>query len=54
MKNIRTPRTLADSTFECGYTSARLQNRRITLGDVLLAVAIGVALAFVLVYGGRL
>lgn len=53
MKNIRTPRTLADSTFETGYSAATFVSRRDRFAGYVLAAAIGVALTLVLVYGGR-
>ena len=37
MKNITTPRTLADATFTVGHRLADLRPRRITWADVLYA-----------------
>lgn len=52
MKNERTPRTLSEASFVTGYTSASPAPRGNWSGW-WLAVAIGVALACVLAYGGR-
>lgn len=50
MKNLRTPRTLADSKFTTGYRSVqRPQAHGEVLKDILLAVSIGVALGYILV-----
>lgn len=51
MKNITTPRTLAEAQFVTGYSSASIE-RRSSLSSVLLATVIGVALACAIVYGG--
>lgn len=53
MKNLRTPRTLADSSFETGYSAATFPNRRDRVAGYVLAVVIGVALTLTIVYGGR-
>lgn len=53
MKNIRTPRTLADSTFATGYRAAAFVSRRDRVAGYLLATLIGVALAVTVMYGGR-
>lgn len=53
MKNIRTPRTLADASFETGHPIARTCGST-RWADWLLAVAIGAAIGAVLAYGGRL
>lgn len=52
MKNITTPRTLADCAWVTGYSRASMQSRRSSWPSVLLATAIGVALAVAIVYGG--
>ena len=45
MKNLRTPRTLADYEFTTSYRSVQHPQARVeVLKDVLLAVSIGVAL----------
>ena len=55
MKNINTPRTLSECEFVTGYASASpLAHREPTwekLAGVALAVAIGVGLAAVMVFG---
>jgi hypothetical protein len=49
MKNVTTPRMLADCTFRTGYQTAQLPQRS-RLADVLLATAIGAVLAVALVH----
>lgn len=49
MKNIRTPRTLSESTFVTGYLSANVEGFADQWSSRLLAVAIGVGLALALV-----
>jgi hypothetical protein len=49
MKPNATPRTLSECQFTTGYSSA--SPARTTRADVLLAVAIGIALGAVLVFG---
>lgn len=51
MKNIRTPRTLADSTFETSYPAIPIARKRDRIAGYLLAVVIGVALAVTVMYG---
>lgn len=51
MKNLRTPRTLADSSFETGYSA--VSPRRSDWRSYVLAVVIGVALTLTVIYGGR-
>lgn len=53
MKNLRTPRTLADSSFETGYSAAQIAPRRDRVAGYVLAVVIGVALTLTVIYGGR-
>lgn len=53
MKNIRTPRTLAESSFETGYSSVQFIPRRDRIAGYILAVCIGVALTVTVMYGGR-
>lgn len=53
MRNERTPRTLSECVFVTGYTSASL-HRPSRWAGWWLAVAIGIALALVLAYGGQL
>lgn len=50
MKNIRTPRTLADATFDVGYAAAHIA-RRTHWPSVGLAFFVGVSMAFVLAWG---
>lgn len=52
MKNITTPRTLADCSWVTGYSAASMQSRRSSWQSVALATVIGVALACAVVYGG--
>lgn len=49
MKPNATPRTLADCIFTTGYSSA--SPARTTIADVVLAVAIGIALGALLFFG---
>lgn len=50
MKNLRTPRTLADTEFTTGYRSVQRPQAHVeVLKDILLAVSIGVALGYILV-----
>ena len=49
MKNITTPRTLAECQRTSGYPQAPI-SRRDRIGGVLLAVAIGVAAAALMVW----
>ena len=49
MKPNATPRTLADCSFTTGYSSASMS--RTSLPDLLLAVAIGIALGALLFFG---
>lgn len=53
MKNIRTPRTLADSSFETGYSAVSFPNRRDRIAGYVLAAVIGVTMTLVVMYGGR-
>ena len=53
MKNIRTPRTIADSTFATGYRAATFVSRSDRVAGYVLAVVIGASLALVVAYGGR-
>lgn len=53
MKNIRTPRTLADSTFATGYRAATFVSRRDRVAGYILAVVIGASLALTVIYGGQ-
>lgn len=53
MKNVTTPRTLAESEFTTGYAIHAMHKPRTKLADVLFATLIGVALAAALVYGWR-
>ena len=53
MKNVTTPRTLADAQFVIGYAIQHMHKPRTRLADVLFATLIGVALAAALVYGWR-
>lgn len=52
MRNERTPRTLSECQFVTGYSSASPSPQGRWSGW-WLAVAIGIALALVLAYGGR-
>ena len=49
MKNYRTPRTLAESSFVTGYLSASNEEFANQWPSRLLAVAIGIGLALALV-----
>ena len=51
MKNYRTPCTLSDSTFESGYPTIPRRRQSVGAPSVLLACAIGAALAWVIIYG---
>lgn len=51
MKNITTPRTLADAQFVTGYAIHHMHKPRTKLADVLFATLIGVALAAAMVFG---
>ena len=57
MKNERTPRTLADASFQTGYAQAAMQTLMPTtnrIAGVLLAVALGVfAALFLLHYAAK-
>lgn len=53
MKNIRTPRTLADSSFETGYSTVQFVPRRDRVAGYILAVVIGVTLTLTVIYGGQ-
>ena len=53
MKNERTPRTLADASFQTGYAQAAMQTLVPTtnrIAGVLLAVALGVFAAVFLIH----
>jgi hypothetical protein len=50
MKNERTPRTLAETTFQTGYQSANVSRPDRVYGHIL-AVGIGIALGLLLVKG---
>ena len=53
MRNERTPRTLAECQWISGYTQAHLHEITATerIAGRLLAVAIGIAIGLVLMYG---
>lgn len=50
MKNITTPRTLAECNFSIGYPTVALPNRRERVAGVVLAVVIGILCAAGLVH----
>lgn len=47
---FRTPRTLNECHWTSGYQTARHESRGEKVGGVLLAIGMGVALAFLLFY----
>jgi len=54
VKNITTPRTLAEAVFVTGYSRAATQTQRSSWPSIALATIIGAALAAAIVYGGNL
>ena len=50
MKNVTTPRTLADASFTTGYSRAEIRRSAVTWERVMLAMAIGVIGA--MLFGG--
>ena len=51
MKNITTPRTLAECQFVTGYTAAEIVKPRTRIADVIFATVLGILGAVALVYG---
>jgi hypothetical protein len=49
MKNYRTPRTISECEWACGHPA--IERRQTDWRSAVLAVAIGVALAWALIYG---
>ena len=49
MKNIKTPRTLAECSFPVGYAEVSLEDRMDKILGVLLACAIGIGFGICLV-----